>query len=1157
MRNKPDFMKKPLTTLFLVLAICLNSKATNYYIASSGNDANNGTSTSTPWKTLSKLNSFFSSLKAGDNVYLNRGDVFYGTITINGSGSSGSPITISAYGSGANPVVTGFTTVSSWTNLGSNIWESSTTVSNLSVCNMVTVNGVNTAMGRYPNAGYLTYSGSGNSSVTCTAIGGTNWTGAEAVIKKTDYNLDRCVITGQSGSTINYTDSYGTSSVTSGYGLFIQNDVRTLDQQNEWFYNISTKKIRIYSTSTPSNVKVASVNNLIYNNGFDYITIDNIYFSGSVLDALYFTNNSTVGCNIQNCSIISAGKNGIYLTNASNCNITNNVITDCNSTGIETDAGAGNSITNNTLTNMGVLVGQSVIHNTGIFAASSNVVIKNNSVQNAGYSGITLNATVGTGLVQYNFVNNTGLVFDDGGGIYTGGPAQGGTRTIDHNIVLNTFGSRDGTSNTTRSLSSGIYCDDLSSYVTVTNNSVANSVNTGIKMHRASNCIVNNNTVYNGARFQIHYQNNSNTSDIYGNTMKNNIFVSKTYSSTYQYALTVAFESQVNDVTKFLSVSDSNYFARPINETTPVRFSQPNNSSYGNLSSWQAFSGLDMHSKESPKTTTDTNNLRFEYNASSSSKNISLGAAYIDVKNVSYNGSITLAPYSSAVLIKTGTSTNQAPVANAGADQVITLPTSSVTLSGSGTNANGTITGYSWSKISGPSSGTITSASSASTTVTSLIQGVYQFQLKVTDNNGATGLDTIQVTVNSSTSLLPAVSVASPVNGVNYQYYEGSFTSLPVFSTLSSITSGTNSTFDISLATAATAFSFNFTGYISVPTDGQYTFYTNSDDGSNLYIDNVLVVNNDGLHASTEKSGTIGLKAGYHAISVGYFQQAGGTLLTVSSSGPGIAKQAIPASSLYISSSSGLLAAVNPANTVGGLNYSYYQASYVALPNFSSLTPTKTGVSSTFTTAVASRTYTYALNFTGYVNVPADGQYTFYTNSDDGSKLYIDNILVVSNDYVHAPGEAYGNIGLMAGKHAITVGYFQQLGGSTLIVSYAGPGLSKQTIPASVLSSVAVTGSNILALDNNINQNIFSSSEFSLKAYPNPFLNSVKVIINGDAGNYQLVLSDVLGKILWTASGVKGTGVIEQSINTSTMQRGIYFLRVVQNDKSSVLKLVK
>ena len=45
--------------------------------------------------------------------------------------------------------------------------------------------------------------------------------------------------------------------------------------------------------------------------------------------------------------------------------------------------------------------------------------------------------------------------------------------------------------------------------------------------------------------------------------------------------------------------------------------------------------------------------------------------------------------------------------------------------------------------------GTITNAANASTTVTSLVQGVYQFQLKVTDNTGAIGLDTMQVTVNA------------------------------------------------------------------------------------------------------------------------------------------------------------------------------------------------------------------------------------------------------------------------------------------------------------------------------------------------------------------------------------------------------------------------
>ena len=93
---------------------------------------------------------------------------------------------------------------------------------------------------------------------------------------------------------------------------------------------------------------------------------------------------------------------------------------------------------------------------------------------------------------------------------------------------------------------------------------------------------------------------------------------------------------------------------------------------------------------------------------------------------------------------------NLPPTANAGADQTITLPTSTVSLSGSGTDADGTISSYNWTKISGPASGTITNASSAATTITALAQGVYVFQVKVTDNDGATGLNTVQITVNAA-----------------------------------------------------------------------------------------------------------------------------------------------------------------------------------------------------------------------------------------------------------------------------------------------------------------------------------------------------------------------------------------------------------------------
>lgn len=92
---------------------------------------------------------------------------------------------------------------------------------------------------------------------------------------------------------------------------------------------------------------------------------------------------------------------------------------------------------------------------------------------------------------------------------------------------------------------------------------------------------------------------------------------------------------------------------------------------------------------------------------------------------------------------------NIPPTAVAGADQSITLPTSSVSVNGSGsTDSDGTIASYLWSKISGPVAYTITSPTNVSTTITGLVAGVYVFRLTVTDDDGATGTDDVQITVN-------------------------------------------------------------------------------------------------------------------------------------------------------------------------------------------------------------------------------------------------------------------------------------------------------------------------------------------------------------------------------------------------------------------------
>lgn len=102
----------------------------------------------------------------------------------------------------------------------------------------------------------------------------------------------------------------------------------------------------------------------------------------------------------------------------------------------------------------------------------------------------------------------------------------------------------------------------------------------------------------------------------------------------------------------------------------------------------------------------------------------------------------------------------------------------------------------------------------------------------------------------------------------------------------------------------ADAFALRFTGMIGVPKSGKYTFYTKSDDGSRLYIGEKQVVNNDGLHGMSEKSGQIDLPAGTHPITVTYFDNGGGDGLEVTWSGPGLKKQKIAKEALFLNGSS-------------------------------------------------------------------------------------------------------------------------------------------------------------------------------------------------------------------------------------------------------------
>lgn len=136
-----------------------------------------------------------------------------------------------------------------------------------------------------------------------------------------------------------------------------------------------------------------------------------------------------------------------------------------------------------------------------------------------------------------------------------------------------------------------------------------------------------------------------------------------------------------------------------------------------------------------------------------------------------------------------------------------------------------------------------------------------------------------------------------------------------------------------------------------------------------------------------------------------------------------------------------------------GLVCDFYPGKFDRVPDFGSLTPTRTTNLATFGLGDPNpQEELYALRLTGVIDIPKDGVYRFWTGSDDGSRLWIGQRPVVDSDGLHAYVEVPGEVALRKGKVPITVGYFEAGSGHFLRVFWAGPGIERQEIPAASLS---------------------------------------------------------------------------------------------------------
>ena len=237
---------------------------------------------------------------------------------------------------------------------------------------------------------------------------------------------------------------------------------------------------------------------------------------------------------------------------------------------------------------------------------------------------------------------------------------------------------------------------------------------------------------------------------------------------------------------------------------------------------------------------------------------------------------------------------------------------------------------------------------------------------------------------------------------VHYDYYRGAFSNVPDFAALTPARSGTVDGFHLSPALDDTNYAIRFYGQLSIPAGGTWTFFTRSDDGSRLWIDGTLVVNNDGIHGSQEQQGSIPLSAGHHDILVGYFQATGGDALVVSYQGPGLARQQIPQSAIALLPAGGGIGSIERQWWTGisgtGIAALTGNARYPDAPD---------GVDERDVfEAPTGWADNYGTRMRGYLHPPFSGMYTFWISSDDAGQLRLssDEDPATAATIAHVPG---------------------------------------------------------------------------------------------------------------------------------------------------------
>jgi glucose/arabinose dehydrogenase len=373
---------------------------------------------------------------------------------------------------------------------------------------------------------------------------------------------------------------------------------------------------------------------------------------------------------------------------------------------------------------------------------------------------------------------------------------------------------------------------------------------------------------------------------------------------------------------------------------------------------------------------------------------------------------------------------------------------------------------------------------------------------------------------------------------------------------------------------AFTGFADNFilhlTGLIYIPQSGKYTFRLRSDDGSRLWIDDKPIVDNDGAHGDIVIDNYVRLSAGYHRLKVEYFQVGWFKHLILEWKKPrDNTFSVIPASAFTHTKAANQTSPGNkkviepgqelkeddidnlPQGESAGLLVNIYKTEKLysqIMRLVPGQTPNKAmivhGLNFQYDTHPGFGGFgdNFILHAIGNINIAAGGKYKFKLTSDDGSRLMIDDKVVIDHDGTHGSTPKEGEVNLTPGKHSFKLEYFQGWFSKTLILEWIEPGESTYAL----VSPAVFTHKNAVLVVAPGNKSVIEAGaspgdglplagvhpSYSLQTIRN---NSFQPAVGGMdfLPNGKLVVSNVYDGKIYLVNGVLGNGPYTQKLIAS------------------------